>query len=95
MKHLKLSDYKIKKLIAFMIDDVTLEVIARNLDINIKTVLYYRYIIFHSLKNYQENLKISGVIVIDETFISIRENPINMLDQMVRVLEVSHLTSYV
>ena len=75
MKHLKLSDYKIKKLIAFMIDDVTLEVIARNLDINIKTVLYYRYIIFHSLKNYQENLKISGVIVIDETFISIREKP--------------------
>lgn len=35
-KHLKLSDYQIKKLIAFMIDDVTLEVIARNLNLNMR-----------------------------------------------------------
>lgn len=73
MKYLKLSNYKIKKIIAYMIDDVTLEVIARNVGINIKTVLYYRYIVFHSLKYYQDNMKIGGVIVIDETFISIRE----------------------
>lgn len=72
-KHLKLSDYQIKKIIAFMIDDVTLEVIARNLNLNMRTVLYYRYIVFKSLEKYQDNIKLDGVILIDETFISIRE----------------------
>jgi len=72
-KHLKLSAHQIKKIIAFMIDDVSLEVIARNLNINMKTVLYYRYIIFKSLEDYQEKIKLSGIILIDETFISIRE----------------------
>ena len=72
-KHLRLSTYKIKKIIAFMIDDVSLEVIARNLELNIKTILYYRYIIFNSLSLYQETIKLSGTIIIDETFISIRE----------------------
>lgn len=72
-KYLKLSDYQVKKIIAFMIDDVTLEVIARNLSLNMKTVLYYRYIIFRSLEKYQDDIKLDGVILIDETFISIRE----------------------
>ena len=33
------SDYIFKKFIGFMIDDVTLEVIARNLSLNFKTTL--------------------------------------------------------
>jgi transposase-like protein len=72
-KHLKLSDYKLKQILAFMVDDVTLEVIARNLKINIRTVLYYRYIIFKALENYQDQIKLDGIVIIDETFISIRE----------------------
>lgn len=56
-----------------MIDDVPLEVIARNLDINIKTTHYYRYLIFNSLKTYQDEFRLSGTILIDETFISIKE----------------------
>lgn len=72
-KHLRLTDYKIKKLIGLMIDDVTLEVIARNLSLNLKTVLYYRYLVFYSLKNYQNEVKLDGEVLIDETFISIRE----------------------
>ncbi len=34
------SDYLFKKFIGFMIDDVTLDVIARNLIINFKTALF-------------------------------------------------------
>lgn len=36
-----------------MVDDVTLEVIARNLNIDIKTALYYRYLVFESLRDYK------------------------------------------
>lgn len=56
-----------------MIDDVTLEVISRNLNINIKTAHYYRYLVFHALSDYQSEIKMGGTILIDETFISIRE----------------------
>ena len=62
-----------------MIDDVTLDVAARNLKINIKTAHYYRYIIFHSLMNYQDEVKLTGSIIIDETFISIREKKYKIL----------------
>lgn len=72
-KHLRLSNHKLKRLIGFMIDDVTLEVIARNLELNMKTVLYYRYLVFHALNDYQSEVILDGTILIDETFISIRE----------------------
>ncbi len=54
-----------------MIDDVTLEVIARNLAINIKTALYYRHLVFESLRYYQDMIVLDGTILIDETFIRI------------------------
>jgi len=73
-KYLKNSDYTIKKLIGYMIDDVALDVIARNLKINIKTAHYYRYLVFHSLKGYQDEIKLSGTIMIDETFMRIKED---------------------
>lgn len=57
----------------YMIDDVTLDVAARNLSIDHKTALYYRYIMFHALSNYQDEIILHGSIMIDETFISIRE----------------------
>lgn len=72
-KGFKNSDYLFKKFIGLMIDDVTLEVIARNLNINIKTAHYYRYIVFHALSEYQSKVKLSGTILLDETFISIKE----------------------
>jgi len=56
-----------------MIDDVTLDVIARNLKINIKTVLYYRYLVFKALEQYQDEVRLNGTILIDETFIRISE----------------------
>jgi hypothetical protein len=56
-----------------MIDDVTLEVIARNLNIDIKTALYYRYLIFESLRDYQDEVFLHGTILIDETFIRISD----------------------
>ncbi len=73
LKGLQHSDHTFKKFIGYMIDDVPLEVIARNLDINIKTTHYYRYLIFNSLKTYQDEFRLSGTILIDETFISIKE----------------------
>lgn len=73
-KYLKNSDYTIRKLIGYMIDDVALDVIARNLKMNIKTAHYYRYLVFHSLKGYQDEIRLSGSIMIDETFMRIKEN---------------------
>jgi transposase-like protein len=72
-KHLHTSDYFFKKFIVYMIDDVTLEVISRNLNINIKTAHYYIYLVFHELSDYQSEIKMGGTILIDETFINIRE----------------------
>jgi len=72
-KHLHFSDYQIKKFIGYMIDDVSLEVIARNMNIDIKTVHYHRYLVFHALSTYQSSVRLTGTILIDETFISIRE----------------------
>jgi DNA-directed RNA polymerase subunit RPC12/RpoP len=65
------SEYTFKKFIGYMIDDVTLEVIARNLDINIKTALYYRFLVFESLRNYQDEIILEGTVLIDETFVRI------------------------
>ncbi len=73
-KYLKNSDYMFKKIIGYMIDDVALDVIARNLNINIKTAHYYRYVVFHALRNYQNDIKLSGSILIDETFMRIQES---------------------
>jgi hypothetical protein len=56
-----------------MIDDVALEVIACNLKINIKTAHYDRFLVFHALKDYQNRVTLTGSILIDDTFISIRE----------------------
>lgn len=78
-KHLQISDYHFKKFIGYMVDDVTLEVISRNLNINIKTAHYYRYIVFKSLETYQSEVNIGGTILIDETFISIREKKFKIL----------------
>ncbi|MDR4968995.1 MAG: hypothetical protein RG740_05205, partial [Acholeplasmataceae bacterium] len=78
-KHFKNSSKLIKKFIGYMIDDVTLDVAARNLEINIKTAHYYRYIVFHTLLNYQDEIELSDSIMIDETFLSIREKKYKIL----------------
>lgn len=67
------SEYVFKKFIGFMIDDVTLEVIARNLDINFKTALYYRYLIFEALREYQSEIILHGTVLVDETFVRISD----------------------
>lgn len=67
------SDYLYKRFIGFMIDDVTLEVIARNLNINIKTALYYRYLVFESLRDYQDEVFLDGTVLVDETFVRISD----------------------
>lgn len=72
-KGFKQSDSVIKRFIGYMIDDVTLDVAARNLSIDHKTALYYRFMIFHALLDYQDDIILDGSIMIDETFISIRE----------------------
>jgi len=56
-----------------MIDDTTIEVIARNLNVNTKTINYWKFIVFKALENYQETVKLQGTILIDETFIPIRD----------------------
>lgn len=71
--HLNNSDYVFKKFIGFMIDDVTLEVVSRNLNIDIKTALYYKYLVFESLRDYQDEVFLDGTILIDETFIRIND----------------------
>lgn len=71
--YLNYSDYIFKRFIGFMIDDVTLEVIARNLNIDIKTALYYRYLIFESLRDYQDEVFLDGTILVDETFVRISD----------------------
>lgn len=73
LKHLQVNKQKFKKFIGLMIDDVALDVIARNLKFDVKTIHYYRYIVFHALNNYQNNVIISGDILIDETFLRIQE----------------------
>ncbi len=70
---LSITNYKFKKIIGYMIDDVTLAVIARNFKIDIKTVHYYRYLVFHALSDYQDTVKLSGTILLDETFKRINE----------------------
>lgn len=56
-----------------MVDDVTIEVIARTLSIDHKTVLYYRYLVFEALRNYQDEVVLNGTIVMDETYVRIRK----------------------
>ena len=73
VKHFKTSHFKLKKFIGYMIDDVSLKVISRNLSINIKTAHYYRYLIFSVIASYQDNLIINGKILLDETYVPIRE----------------------
>ncbi|HPG43531.1 MAG TPA: transposase, partial [Acholeplasmataceae bacterium] len=73
IKNFKQSEALIKRFMGYMIDDVTLDVAARNLSIDHKTALYYRYMIFHALFEYQGEVILDGSIMIDETFISIRE----------------------
>lgn len=70
---LKNSDYTFKKLIGYMVDDVTIEVIARNLSIDHKTALYYRYLVFEALRDYQDEVLLNGTIVMDETYVRINE----------------------
>lgn len=72
LKHLKVSDYIFKKFLGLMIDDTTIEVIARNLNVNTKTVNYWKFIVFKSFEDYQDNIELHGTILIDETFIPIR-----------------------
>lgn len=64
-----------------MVDDVALSVIARNLKIDIKTAHYYRYLVFHSLINYQDEVRLNGIILIDETFIRIRDKKYKLIRQ--------------
>lgn len=72
-KHMKVSEYVFKKFIGYMVDDTTLEVISRNLKLDIKTIHYYRFIVFKAIENIQDKIKLNGSILIDETFIPIRE----------------------
>lgn len=88
------SDYTFKKFIGYMIDDVTLEVIARNLAINIKTALYYRYLVFESLRNYQDEIILDGTILVDETFVRIsnKKYKLRRLDgKGIRGISFNHL----
>lgn len=78
-KYLRHKTALLKKFLGYMIDDVTLDVAARNLNINIKTAHYYRYIVFHAIKDYQEEIILDGSIMIDETFVSIREKQYKLL----------------
>lgn len=73
LKGLRISDHNFKRFIGYMVDDTTLEVISRNLSLDIKTIHYYKYIIFQALLDYQDTIKLTGTILIDETFIPIRE----------------------
>ena len=70
---LKNSDYTFKKFIGYMVDDVTIKVIARNLSIDHKTALYYRYLVFESLRDYQDEVILNGTIVMDETYVRIND----------------------
>lgn len=65
-----------------MIDDTTIEVIARNLNINTKTVNYWKFIVFKSLENHQNDIKLNGTILIDETFIPIRNKKYKILKNL-------------
>ncbi|AUD65139.1 hypothetical protein BK011_05420 [Tenericutes bacterium MZ-XQ] len=82
LKHLKSSDYIFKKFLGLMIDDTTIEVIARNLNINTKTVNYWKFIVFKSLENHQNDIKLNGTILIDETFIPIRNKKYKILKNL-------------
>ncbi len=73
------SDYLLRKFIGYMIDDVALDVIARNLKINIKTAHYDRFLVFHSLQDCESESFYQRSILIDETFISIREKRYKIL----------------
>lgn len=79
LKYLKISEYTFKKFIGYMIDDTTMEVISRNLELDIKTIHYYRFIVFKSIENIQDSIKLNGSILIDETFIPIREKKYKIL----------------
>ena len=81
IKYLKTSEHIFKKFIGYMVDDVALSVIARNLKIDIKTAHYYRYLVFHSLINYQDEVRLNGIILIDETFIRIRDKKYKLIRQ--------------
>ena len=72
LKHLKTSDYIFKKFLGLMIDDTTIEVISRNININTKTINYWKFIVFKALESYQKDIKLNGTILIDETFLPIR-----------------------
>lgn len=72
-KNLKISEYTFKKFIGFMIDDTTMEVISRNLKLDIKSIHYYRFIVFKAIEDIQDSIKLNGSVIIDETFIPIRE----------------------
>lgn len=76
---LKHSGKTIKQFIGFMIDDVSLEVAARNLSIDVKTAHYYRHLVFDTLRGYQDTIKLNGALLIDETFIPIREKNYKIL----------------
>jgi len=79
LAYLKHGSSIIKQFIGYMIDDVSLEVSARNIGIDVKTAHYYRHIVFNALKDYQDSIKLSGTILIDETFVRIREKQYKIL----------------
>lgn len=81
IKYLRTSEHTFEKFIGYMIDDVALSVISRNLNIDIKTAHYYRYLVFHSLLNYQDEVRLNGIILIDETFIRIRDKRYKLIRQ--------------
>lgn len=89
------SEYRFKKFIGYMIDDVTLEVIARNLEINIKTALYYRYLIFESLRDYQDEVILHGTVLLDETFVRINTKKYKLKRTDGKGIEGYHLITYV
>lgn len=74
-----------------MIDDVTLEVIVRNLDINNKTALYYRFLVFESLRNYQEEIILEGTVSLMKRSLELTRRNISLKGPMAKALEVYHL----
>ena len=56
-----------------MIDDTTMEVISRNLKTDIKSIHYTVLSCLKFIEDIQDSIKLNGSVIIDETFIPIRE----------------------
>lgn len=77
-----------------MIVGVSLEVLAKNLSIDIKTALYYGYLVCETLRDYQDEVFLDGTILVDETFVRIidRKYRLYIVDRKgIRGISFNHL----